>query len=563
MDSRYEYILQRLRDIARHRQCPCPRSSSNVVRQTSGVEAEAGPCHRLQLQLEQQRLITGEVDVDVDTELQLQQVYTDSDDLKRVNSLVVPHRSRPSIIIARHRSVTSLLPPALRSPIAMDVIGLLLLLLMGIIISTSSGSWTTGRTFTESLDEQDDSLPFESTGDALPDAQQLAVVPHHISNQHQILRRLSETNPRRGASGRGRSGGSGDSELDMVASEETVGLSLGLGQEEKAVERPPKRMGHKTSQARLHGSAAFLRRVMLRNTSVTCNDGTTAGYYLRHPPQGSRRWIVFLEGGWHCFSTVSCHQRWLRMRNLMTSAHWPEMRSGEFSNRIFLIISLNSTLTLLFLLCLVGGIMSPNEDENPHWHDANHVFIPYCSSDSWSGDSPAKAPGDLAFLGTRIVEQVLLELLPKGLYDGRMLLLAGSSAGAAGVLVNLDRVSSLMAAMGSKVEVRGLADSGWFLDNKPFDFHAALAAETGDGSHLPPPRKASCNENPLSCAPIDTIKQGIKMWNGQVPASCRAAYPTEPWRCFFGYRIYPTLRTPLFVVQWVFDEAQMTVDNVG
>lgn len=99
----------------------------------------------------------------------------------------------------------------------------------------------------------------------------------------------------------------------------------------------------------------------------------------------------------------------------------------------------------------MNGILSPNSDENPHWHDANHVYLPYCSSDSWSGDSPARAAGDLAFLGARIVEQTMLELLPRGLFEARLLVLAGSSAGAAGVLVNLDRVASLMAAMGSKV----------------------------------------------------------------------------------------------------------------
>jgi hypothetical protein len=71
-----------------------------------------------------------------------------------------------------------------------------------------------------------------------------------------------------------------------------------------------------------------LRREMLQNTSVTCNDGTTAGYYIRSNPS-SKRWLVFLEGGWHCFSQISCHQRWTRARPLMTSAHWPQMRNSK------------------------------------------------------------------------------------------------------------------------------------------------------------------------------------------------------------------------------------------
>ena len=76
------------------------------------------------------------------------------------------------------------------------------------------------------------------------------------------------------------------------------------------------------------GRHAFLQRELLKNTSVTCNDGTTAGFYLRRSPSSSKKWLVFLEGGWHCYSQVSCQQRWIRARPLMTSAHWPQMRSS-------------------------------------------------------------------------------------------------------------------------------------------------------------------------------------------------------------------------------------------
>uniref|UniRef100_T1K8V6 Notum n=1 Tax=Tetranychus urticae TaxID=32264 RepID=T1K8V6_TETUR len=261
---------------------------------------------------------------------------------------------------------------------------------------------------------------------------------------------------------------------------------------------------HQRGQQFLHESPP-LKRFMLKNRNVTCNDGTKAGYYYRSSIGYSRRWIVFLEGGWYCFSPSTCHQRWLGMRNLMTSAHWPQSRS-------------------------VGGILSPNPQENPYFWNANHVFIPYCSSDSWSGDSPAATSADLSFLGSRIITEVINELLlSKGLSDGKSLLLAGSSAGAGGVLVNLDRVADFISSTGSKIEVRGLMDSG-------------------------------CA---INCSPIDSIKQGMKLWNGKVPESCRLKYPKEPWRCYFGYRLYPTLKTPLFVFQWIFDEAQMIADNVG
>ena len=61
-----------------------------------------------------------------------------------------------------------------------------------------------------------------------------------------------------------------------------------------------------------------LRRKYLYNTNVTCNDGSTAGYYIRRNPE-SRRWIVYLEGGWFCYDKTSCDARWIRLRSLMSS----------------------------------------------------------------------------------------------------------------------------------------------------------------------------------------------------------------------------------------------------
>jgi hypothetical protein len=56
-----------------------------------------------------------------------------------------------------------------------------------------------------------------------------------------------------------------------------------------------------------------LKRVFLSTRDITCNDGSQAGFYLRKSP-GSKRWIVFLEGGWHCYDQKSCKMRWSKMR---------------------------------------------------------------------------------------------------------------------------------------------------------------------------------------------------------------------------------------------------------
>ncbi|XP_033159404.1 palmitoleoyl-protein carboxylesterase NOTUM [Drosophila mauritiana] len=261
-----------------------------------------------------------------------------------------------------------------------------------------------------------------------------------------------------------------------------------------------------------------LKRANLANTSITCNDGSHAGYYLRKHPS-SKKWIVLLEGGWHCFDVRSCRSRWMRLRHLMTSSQWPETRD-------------------------VGGILSPHPEENPYWHNANHVLIPYCSSDSWSGTRTEPDTSDREnswrFMGALILRQVIAELIPVGLgrVPGGELMLVGSSAGGLGVMLNLDRIRDfLVNEKKLQITVRGVSDSGWFLDREPY--------------------------TPAAVASNEAVRQGWKLWQGLLPEECTKSYPTEPWRCYYGYRLYPTLKTPLFVFQWLFDEAQMRVDNVG
>ncbi|XP_051532173.1 palmitoleoyl-protein carboxylesterase notum1a-like [Myxocyprinus asiaticus] len=256
----------------------------------------------------------------------------------------------------------------------------------------------------------------------------------------------------------------------------------------------------------------------LVNSSVTCNDGTPAGFYIKES-RGSRRWLIFLEGGWYCFSKNTCDSRYETMRWLMSSSKWPLTRTGT-------------------------GILSPQPEENPHWWNANRVFVPYCSSDVWSGSTAKTDQNDYAFMGSLIIQEVIKELLTKkGLDNPKVLLLAGSSAGGTGVLLNVDRVAELLKELGhGSVQVRGLADSGWFLDNQQY-------------------RTTDCIDT-VNCAPTDAIQRGIRFWGSVVPEHCRREFEGEEWNCFFGYKVHPTLKSPVFVVQWLFDEAQLTVDNI-
>lgn len=133
------------------------------------------------------------------------------------------------------------------------------------------------------------------------------------------------------------------------------------------------------------------------------------------------------------------------------------------------------------------------------------------------------------------------------------------------MLLNVDRVAEQLEELGyPAIQVRGLADSGWFLDNKQY-------------------RGTDCVDT-VTCAPTEAIRRGIRCqrpggwpgagrlsgpsaerlsggwrwgrgrglpdpqpmpryWNGVVPERCRHQFKDgEEWNCFFGYKVYPTLR---------------------
>lgn len=58
------------------------------------------------------------------------------------------------------------------------------------------------------------------------------------------------------------------------------------------------------------------------------------------------------------------------------------------------------------------------------------------------------------------------------------------------MLTNLDHIAGVMAQEAPQVEVRGIADSGWFLDNEQY-------------------KKAMCNDA-HSCSPTESIKRGFQ-----------------------------------------------------
>ncbi|KAF6031931.1 NOTUM [Bugula neritina] len=264
----------------------------------------------------------------------------------------------------------------------------------------------------------------------------------------------------------------------------------------------------------VRGMKELERNMLPSNSSAKCMDGTNAGYYIRKR-EGSNRWLVFLDGGYYCFDKRSCRARSENTRNLTSSAHWSLTKEGT-------------------------GILSWNPEENPFLFSANIVYVPYCSSDAWSGNNTKNG---LHFMGANIVDEVIKDLYRHGLKSGEKLFFAGSSAGATGVLLNIDRVADRLAKEAPGLDVQGIVDSGWFLDTEQL-------------------HKTECT-NTLNCPPAEAVQKGFRFWKSEIPKRCKRAYADEPWRCFFGYRIYPFIKTPLFVIAYLYDRAQILASMGG
>ena len=141
------------------------------------------------------------------------------------------------------------------------------------------------------------------------------------------------------------------------------------------------------------------------------------------------------------------------------------------------------------------------------------------------------------FRGQAILNAVLADLQTnKGLGSGAKLLLAGCSAGARGAMVNLDRVAAAM----PNVEVRGLLDSGLWIDAAPSD---------------PSTTKSLLEETQLV--------YGFANPGAVISEACAAAYAGEEYKCMFGQYRLPFVRTPYFANEAQFDSFQVTYDLGG
>ncbi|CAF4871450.1 unnamed protein product, partial [Rotaria sp. Silwood2] len=99
----------------------------------------------------------------------------------------------------------------------------------------------------------------------------------------------------------------------------------------------------------------FYRKSLFNYPQARCMDDSIASYYIRLSNNNNSYWLIYFDGGWFCFSKESCNLRRIYSPNLITSNN------------------INEKTTFI-------GIFSSLKQYNI-------IYVPYCSSDLWSGSS--------------------------------------------------------------------------------------------------------------------------------------------------------------------------------
>ena len=159
-------------------------------------------------------------------------------------------------------------------------------------------------------------------------------------------------------------------------------------------------------------------------------------------------------------------------------------------------------------------VLLSDATSNPAFYNYIHVFVPYCSSDTWLGDREASADsGGYYFLGTRIVEAVVETLLRPS--SPALVVMGGESAGGVGAVGQLNRVKALLPG----APVYALSDSSWFTG-------LAMAAD---------------------------LNNSFTLWNASYDPSCTSAQSSAPQVCILLATVVEYLEAPAFFLVPMYD----------
>ncbi|CAH1786567.1 unnamed protein product, partial [Owenia fusiformis] len=254
--------------------------------------------------------------------------------------------------------------------------------------------------------------------------------------------------------------------------------------------------------------SVIMSRRELSAPNAVCNNGEQAVYYVQDDwPGPEQNVMIYLQGGGLCIDDLSCTERCIESPSLCEPLEDAEMERTE-------------------------GIFSTNSEINPAFHNYYKVFVPYCSSDIYSGDKEAEDDLDFHFRGYQIINAIREDLEEHiDLGEAENVILSGGSAGGMGVMRHCDEWAEALPRAG----VKCIPDSGTFSP------HNLAPAEEG-------------------CSGIggDFDFAGTRAyWNASVATNCYNGRPgshEEKTRdCSFNSIAYKYVQSPLFMATYKFD----------
>lgn len=262
-----------------------------------------------------------------------------------------------------------------------------------------------------------------------------------------------------------------------------------------------------------------------KERGAQCLDHSPAGWYIRE--QDPKKWVIFLEGGGLCVEPIDCMERVSSPQG--SSKHWNPKKLPEGP----------STTSLSPL--------------NP-FAEFSQVYIPYCSGDTWLGDS---SKGHPALLGLQMSGHLILETLVQRLLNNTRfasatdIILSGSSAGGIGTYHHTDWLADLLAARAkangqASPRVVGFPIEGMFFPEK----WPVLVPEFAVGVREP---FANFMSQYLAL-----------LQNPWYPPACIEASKKEGFKrgdCFDVSRMIKYTKTPLFIGMNRFDP--LLIQDVG
>lgn len=113
--------------------------------------------------------------------------------------------------------------------------------------------------------------------------------------------------------------------------------------------------------------------------NAVCSDGSPGAFYVR-PGIGedTNRWVIHLQGGGRCEDYETCKDRWCGEQGVYSAA---KMSSDWDGNGVTNLLSSAEGLGM----ALIPDPTDPNDPVHNEFATWTHVFVYYCSSDSWMG----------------------------------------------------------------------------------------------------------------------------------------------------------------------------------